>query len=57
MLEGSGVGDPATNVGALVGCGVGLPGKYVGTLEGSGVGAPAVNVGALVGTGVGLPGR
>ena len=57
MLDGSGVGDPAMNVGADVGTGVGLPGKYVGVLDGSGVGDPAKNVGAFVGTGVGLPGK
>jgi len=27
VLEGSGVGDPAMNVGAAVGTGVGLPGR------------------------------
>jgi len=57
VLEGAGVGDPAVNVGADVGTGVGLPGKYVGVLEGSGVGDPPTYVGADVGIGVGLPGR
>jgi len=57
VLEGSGVGDPAIYVGADVGIGVGLPGKYVGVLEGSGVGDPPAYVGADVGIGVGLPGK
>jgi len=41
------------DVGATVGTGVGLPGKYVGDSEGIGVGLPAVYVGIDVGTGVG----
>ena len=43
------------NVGATLGCRVGLPAVNVGEADGPKVGCPATYVGAVVGVGVGLP--